>query len=119
MKTFKNPISGETIQLAKIDFPEKMNYPDAVKACKQLGKGWRLPSKYEWEIIFKELIENTESNFEKQAYWINGSFYSYPDRAYTYSFENPTLHTRENPKVIQESIIEECKVRAVKVIRQD
>ena len=116
MKTFKNPISGETIQLAKIDFPEKMIYPDAVKACKQLGKGWRLPSKYEWEIIFKELIENTESNFEKQAYWINGSSFGDSKRAYAYSCVNPTRLARGNSRVIEESIIEECKVRAVKVI---
>jgi hypothetical protein len=117
MKTFKNPISGETIQLAKIDFPEKMYYFNAVEACKQLGEGWRLPSKYEWEIIFKEFVENTETNFEKQAYWINGISYEDDTKAFAYLCGNLNSGLKiGNHRLIKMSIIDECKVRAVKVI---
>lgn len=108
MKTFKNPISGETIQLAVKDFPEKMIYHDAVIACKQLGKGWRLPSKYEWDIIQKEHNSNNETHFEKNFYWSNSFIYTPEKSAYAFDTRNGLCQYKGS--------YYEFKVRAVKVI---
>ncbi len=54
-----NPIIGNTIKIENIeiaekDFPEKMNWEDAKKACEKLGEGWRLPTKNELKILFRK-----------------------------------------------------------------
>lgn len=47
MDTLENPITGEKIKIAKNDFPERMTWIQAKLACKDLGEGWRLPTKVE------------------------------------------------------------------------
>ena len=34
--------------IAQYDFEKRMNWNDAIKACSELGKGWRLPTKEEF-----------------------------------------------------------------------
>ena len=56
------------LEVAQNDFlPMNMNYNDAVKACKALGSGWRLPSKDELHSLFinKDFI----GGFERVHYW--------------------------------------------------
>ena len=67
MDTIENKITGKKIQIALNDFPEKMNYNEATIACKNLGRGWRLPTK--WEL--SELFENKDTigGFTKTTYW--------------------------------------------------
>lgn len=53
-----NNIIGKTIKIGKIeiaqyDFPIEMKWYDAEKACRVLGKGWRLPTKSELSILYK------------------------------------------------------------------
>ena len=45
------PITIGNLVVAQNDFPNKMNWNDAIKACAALGKGWRLPNKDEFTII--------------------------------------------------------------------
>lgn len=66
-----NPIIGNTIKIENIevadkDFPDNMNWEDAQKACAALGNGWRLPTKDELTILFKN--KDIIGQFEGQ-YW--------------------------------------------------
>jgi hypothetical protein len=35
------------LEIAQHDFPIKMNWNDATKACSELGENWRVPTRYE------------------------------------------------------------------------
>jgi GH24 family phage-related lysozyme (muramidase) len=59
LKLSSNSIIGnaykiDDIEVAEKDFPEKMNWEDAKKACEKLGEGWRLPTKDELKILFRK-----------------------------------------------------------------
>jgi hypothetical protein len=47
------PIKIGNLLVAQNDFPNVMNWNDAKLACQNLGKGWRLPSKTELNILYK------------------------------------------------------------------
>jgi formylglycine-generating enzyme required for sulfatase activity len=71
MIEIENVITGEkqSIIIAANDFPNKMNWADAKKACSSLGKGWRLPTIQELEIICKTMHKKGLGNFKKESYW--------------------------------------------------
>jgi hypothetical protein len=50
-----NPIKIGNLLVAEFDFTEKMNWEDASNSCFSLGKGWRLPTKNELNILYKNL----------------------------------------------------------------
>jgi hypothetical protein len=65
-------IIGKTIkignlEIAQNDFPKEMNWLDAKKVSESLTKGWRLPSKDELYILYKNKIDNIKHN----KYWSN------------------------------------------------
>ena len=65
-----NPIIGniikiENIEVAEKDFPQKMNWKDAKKACEALGRGWRLPDINELKI----LCERYNVLWDDESYW--------------------------------------------------
>jgi hypothetical protein len=47
------PIKIGNLHIAQHDFPILMKWDDAKKACTTLGKGWRLPTSDEWDILIK------------------------------------------------------------------
>ena len=47
------PIKIGNLLVAENDFPKTMNWVDAGKSCSALGKGWRLPTKIELNILYK------------------------------------------------------------------
>ena len=51
------------------DFPEKMNWDDAVAACRTLGGGWRLPTKEELTGMYEFLHLKGKGNFSNTRYW--------------------------------------------------
>jgi hypothetical protein len=55
------------LEIAEYDFPEEMNWNEAKKKCESLGKGWRLPTKNELNILYQN--KNNIGGFEKKAYW--------------------------------------------------
>jgi len=61
------PVKIGNILVAENDFPDAMNFEDAKKACRALGKGWRLPSVSESNMMYKrrDKIENKDDTF----YW--------------------------------------------------
>ena len=98
------------IQIAEFDMPVPLNNDDAKKACKKLGKGWRLPNITELEAMYKK--QNQLHNFDSKFYWSsslgNGSNTSY------YIFFNSDI--RELDKLSKGSSSNQIKynVRAVK-----
>lgn len=74
MKTIKNPITGEIVQIAERDFPKRLSLIDAKKECSNLGFGWRLPSKYEIKTIQEEIYPNEKENFSEGPYWTGSVF---------------------------------------------
>ena len=62
-------IYGGTLQVAKEDFPSKMDYPEALEACAGLGDGWRVPEYKELEIMYIQLHKKGKGNFKNGFYW--------------------------------------------------
>lgn len=57
MDSFKRiigkPIKIGNLLVAQNDFPEIFTWDDAKKACRNLGKGWRLPTKSELNTLYR------------------------------------------------------------------
>lgn len=65
-------IIGSTIKLgnleiAQFDFPNLLDWNEAINACTELGDGWRLPSKDELIIMYKN--KNKIGGFAENSYW--------------------------------------------------
>ena len=104
------PKRFEYIEIAQYDFPERMDWNEAKKACAELGEGWRLPTKE--EII--TLNKNRESlgYFANTFYW---SSFEYDDKLafflYLGSGKDPTLN-----KDYVYNKIHKYNIRAVRTI---
>ena len=48
------PIKIGNIEVAQYNFPKKMDWNDAKKACARLGAGWRLPTKDELNLLYQK-----------------------------------------------------------------
>jgi len=64
-----NPIKIGNIEVAQYDFSNRMKWGDAINICSKLGNGWRLPTKEELDLLFKNkhLIGNFKDPY--LAYW--------------------------------------------------
>lgn len=63
------PIKIGNLLVAQNDFPVGMDRHDADKACRKLGKGWRLPTKNELKILYKN--RDKIGGFKYFSYWSN------------------------------------------------
>jgi len=61
------PFKIGNLLVAENDFPEAMNWDDAKEACRALGKSWRLPSKTELNILYKN--RKKIGGFSDYFYW--------------------------------------------------
>lgn len=82
MLVVKHPITGVRLQVANQDFSHSMTWPEAKKACNELGSGWRLPTKEELEAMYTQLYEKGLGNFQERGagYWSsteNGNNYAW------------------------------------------
>ena len=129
MDTIELPITGKKVKIAKSDFPEIMQWEDAEKACKSLGKGWRLPTMVELEIIGNHLDEiggfcNIEGlYFDKsahQAYWSSDQYKDWKNY-YHYANFSKQIHSKklmfEKDDHGENHHVTKFKVRAVKTVR--
>jgi hypothetical protein len=62
----KSIIIGNLV-VAQNDFPKVMNWNDSKLACAALGKGWRLPTKFELNTLYQN--KNIILGFAKNYYW--------------------------------------------------
>ena len=63
------PIRIGNLLVAQKDFPNQMNWDDAVKSCSTLGKYWRLPTKDELNKLY--LNKDIIGSFTVGVYWSN------------------------------------------------
>jgi hypothetical protein len=61
------PVKIGNLLVAENDFPIGMMWDDANKACRSLGKGWRLPTKNEFNILYKN--REKIGGFRDDIYW--------------------------------------------------
>ena len=66
-KIIGKPIKIENLEVAQNDFPKQMNWNEAKKACYALGSRWRLPTKDELDILYRNKYEI--GGFAKYYYW--------------------------------------------------
>ena len=76
--------TGEKIEVAEKDFDKLMTWFEAKKACEELGEGWRLPTKDEIIVIFKELFKKNIGGLKLGTYWSGTEINE--KKAYWYSF---------------------------------
>jgi hypothetical protein len=65
------PIRIGNLLVAQNDFPNKMNWKDAKKACATLGRGWRLPNRGEFHILYqnKYKIDGFANSYWSSTEW--------------------------------------------------
>lgn len=56
-----------SLEIAELDFPKTMNWHEAIKACNDLGEGWRLPNKEELNLLYKN--RDKISGLKISNYW--------------------------------------------------
>jgi len=67
-------VAEDTMQVAKEDFPLEMNWDNAMKACEELGNGWRLPDKDELVAMHEQLHKQGKGNFQHAYYWSSSKY---------------------------------------------
>ena len=66
-KIIGTPIKIGNLEVAQNDFPKTMSWSAAVKACADLGGGWRLPTKDELNLMY--LNEDKIGAVASNSYW--------------------------------------------------
>lgn len=69
------PVKIDKILVAENDFPDQMEWNDAKKACRALGNGWRLPTKAELNILYRN--RKKIGGFSINAYWSSAESNNY------------------------------------------
>jgi hypothetical protein len=95
----------DSIEIAEYDLPTEVTWYNAKRECKELGKGWRLPTKDELDKMYdnKDLI----GNFVNTNYWSSTEYSS--DYAWMQVFTHKSIAI-----TLKESYI---NARAVKTIK--
>ena len=66
-KIIGKPIRLQKFEVAQYDFIEEMTWEKAKAKCAKLGKGWRLPTKDELNVMYKN--KDKIGGFAKDDYW--------------------------------------------------
>lgn len=74
MLEIEHPLTGDKLQVANQDFSNRMTWDMAIRACNELGGGWRLPSVEELKAMYEQLHKKGKGNFK--AYLDHGPFVS-------------------------------------------
>ena len=61
------PIRLQNFEVAQYDFEEEMTWEKAKAECYRLGKGWRLPTKNELNVMYKN--KDRIGGFAGNRYW--------------------------------------------------
>jgi hypothetical protein len=89
-----DPITGANLQVASQDFNNAMKWDEAMRACKELGDDWRLPTKEELKLIYEQLYKKGSGNFKTEVYWSSSEDSSFdidinkPSAAFFFDFKN-------------------------------
>jgi len=105
-------VGNKKVLVAPEDLKQKMNWYDAIKACKELGDGkWRLPTKEELEAMYEQLHEQGKGNFKstfvplslpgQSNYWSSSHYHH--GRAWMMNFYNG--HTYYGPNSYSATLV--------------
>ena len=64
----------DSIEIAQYDLPTEVTWYNAKRECKELGKGWRLPTKNELDEMYNN--KNLIGNFVNTNYWSSTEYNS-------------------------------------------
>lgn len=64
----------DSIEIAQYDLPTEVTWYNAKRECKELGKGWRLPTKDELDKMYEN--KNLIGNFVNTNYWSSTEYSS-------------------------------------------
>lgn len=90
------PFKLGNIEVAQYDFPEKMNWEDALKSCDSLGNGWKLPNKDELDYLYTNRVPI--GGFADYAYWTSEENYTYYAWAQYFSGGNQVQGSKINAR---------------------
>ena len=65
--TIGKAVNIGNLEVAQYDFPKRMTYDDAKRACEKLGEGWELPDKDDLNILFQNISKI--KGFQDYYYW--------------------------------------------------
>ena len=100
------PIKIGNLLVAENDFPDGMNWRGAQKACAKLGKGWRIPTKDELNVMYKN--KDRIGGFAGNRYWSSTESNSYLSWGqYFYGGDQVDFNKRSN--VYVRAVKEEIK----------
>ena len=110
-KIIGKPIRLQKFEVAQYDFPKKMNWKDAKAACAKLGKGWRLPTQNELNVMYKN--KKKIGGFAVDLYWSSHENY-YSMNWLVWVDERYIDHGIVNSNGSGEYPYDKCIVRAVR-----
>jgi hypothetical protein len=99
------PVKIGNLIVAENDFSESMDCKESIKACAELGKGWRLPTNSELKILYAN--RKKIGNFSENNYW---SSTKVPNAFFFVDFSNGKVGKIS----VNEEFNESPSVRAVK-----
>jgi hypothetical protein len=79
-KIIGKPIKIDNLLVAQKDFSDEMEWDEANNACKALGSGWRLPTKTELRILYKNRYKIAV--FSNTFYWSSSEIYTSNSSSY-------------------------------------
>lgn len=96
-----------SLEIAQFDFPKPMYNNQAINACRGLGGGWRLPTKTEMNILYRNKSKIKIGGFSYDLYWGDNEDKDYPSISQNFS--------NGEQQVVYED--DRMRVRAVRTIQ--
>ena len=97
------PIRIGRLEIAEFDFPKHMYWGDAVDACRALESGWRLPTWYELNFLYKN--KDKIGNFAPEGYWsssiVNNVISEELQEAWVHDFADGDQYLRDRNEKIK------------------
>ena len=78
------PVKIDNILVAQNDFSDEMKWEEAKTACTKLGKGWRLPTIEELNILYTK--RKFIGRLKNDNYWSSSSSVNYYDIVWVLNF---------------------------------
>ena len=73
------------LEIAQFDFAKSMFNNQAINACRGLGAGWRLPTKREMYILYRNKSKIKIGGFSYDFYWGDNEDKDYPSMSQNFS----------------------------------
>ena len=96
-----------SLEIAQFDFAKSMYKNQAINACSALGGGWRLPTKSEMNILYRNKSKIKIGGFSYDFYWGDNEDNDYPVMRQNFS--------NGEQEVVYED--DRMRVRAVRTIK--